>query len=99
MENDGKAPRPGTGSFFFGPATVTSPVCAPARVTLPVGVMMSAGRARSVGLLAAGLTTVYVTGTVSPTLGPALSTAMSAGGGPSIGGRAGVRGGVAGGGE
>jgi hypothetical protein len=58
MLNDGKAPRPGTGSFFLGPVTVTLPVCAPPRVTLPVGVMMSAGRARSVGLLAAGVTTV-----------------------------------------
>gem|GEM_PF-5100940 len=58
MENDGKAPLPGTGSFFLGPATVTSPVCAPPSVTLPVGVMMSAGRAMAVGLLAAGLTTV-----------------------------------------
>lgn len=58
MENDGKAPLPGTGGFFFGPATVTSPLCAPPRVTFPVGVMMSAGRARSTGLLAAGTTTV-----------------------------------------
>lgn len=58
IENDGKAPLPGTGSFFFGPATVTAPVWAPPRVILPVGVMMSAGSAMAVGLLAAGLTTV-----------------------------------------
>lgn len=58
MENDGKTPLPGTGSFFLGPVTVTAPLCAPPRTILPVGVMMSAGRARSVGLLAAGETTV-----------------------------------------
>ncbi|KMS81537.1 hypothetical protein ACZ91_60575 [Streptomyces regensis] len=58
MEKDGKAAFPGTGGFFFGPATVTSPLWAPPSVTFPVGVMMSAGRARSVGLLAAAVTTV-----------------------------------------
>lgn len=94
IENDGKAPFPGTGSFFFGPATVMSPVCTPPRVTLPVGVMMSAGRAMSTGLDAAGLTTVYVTVTVSPTLGVALSTAILAVVVPSIGGMPAMGGGT-----
>lgn len=71
---------------------MTSPVCAPPRVTFPLGVMMSAGSGRSVGLLAAGLTTVYFTVTVSPTLGVVLSTVIcpvvvpSIGGMPAIGG-------------
>ena len=58
IENGGKGALPGTGGFFFGPVTVMLPVWAPPRVTLPVGVMMSAGRARSTGLPAAGLVTV-----------------------------------------
>ena len=58
IENDGNAPLPGTGGFFLGPVTVTLPGWAPPRVTLPLGVMMSAGSAMSTGLLAAGLVTV-----------------------------------------
>ncbi len=94
MEKDGNSPLPGTGPFFFGPATVTSADCAPPTVTLPVGVMMSAGSARSTGLLAAGLTTVYVTVTVSPTFGAALSTVISAEVVPSIGGMPAMAGGM-----
>src|SRR5690349_8506965 len=94
IEKDGKAAFPGTGGFFLGPATVTLPVCAPPRVTLPVGVMMSAGRARSVGLLAAGVTTVYVTVTVSPTSGLVLSAVIFAVVVPSIGGRPAMAGGM-----
>lgn len=94
MLNPGKGALPATGSFFLGPATVTSPVCAPPRATLPVGVMMSAGSARAVGLFAAGVTTLYVTVTVSPTLGLGLSTVMIAVVVPSIGGMPAIAGGM-----
>lgn len=48
----------------------------------------------AVGLLAAGLTTVYVTVTVSPTFGLALSTATLAVVVPSIGGMPAMSGGM-----
>ncbi len=56
--------------------------------------MMSAGSAIAVGLLAAGLTTVYVTVTVSPTFGAVLSTVIAAVVVPSIGGMPATAGGM-----
>lgn len=58
MEKAGKEPLPGTGGFFLGPVTLIAPVWAPPTTTLPLGVMMSAGSARSTGLDAAGLVIV-----------------------------------------
>ncbi|TBO60465.1 hypothetical protein EYS09_06420 [Streptomyces kasugaensis] len=81
----------GIGGFCRGPCIASSPVCAPATLSVPVGWTVSAARSRMSGFFDAPSTVFHTTSISSPTfaVAGALTSAFvvpSIGGSPEIGG-------------
>lgn len=61
----------GMGGFSRGPSSFSSPLAAPPRVTVPVGLTVSAPRSRTSGFLDAASTVFQTTSISSPTFASA----------------------------